>query len=853
MMPLDSRTATETQGEEYVTPFAGMSAFSPELTAGESEQVEAAEASPFESFTAAETPFTSEEYNELEEAESAVRDFLEALHDEDFEDALEELLNEGAARSLADTQQWSVAPSEGEANEALERWLAPLVTEWERTIDGFAAGLENAQLETMPEHELEQLLESLESESAFESEIFGKALKALARKAKNAIKTVVKVARNPIKGLTDIAKAGLGTIAAGVKGLGKLVVGPLLNKLKSIGVTLLKGVLRKLVRPLTRLLPASVRPLVPLLTKALGVGESETGYGEQGYGEQGYGEQGYGAWGMSEFGLGETGFGETGPNGSNLGETSFAEELARAFDSEVTAMMFAPEADEDTLEQFHFLENYENPETYESPEAHESWESAAGGNELADLDAARARLASALGEHSGAEVPVGPIQEFLPALLAVRPLLKLGLKVTGARSKLIDLLATPIASLIRSALGPANMRRFAAVAGHSPDRMIARAGVGLAFTALGLETGTSAEQALPGEALASAVEATANRVLDELPAEALADPLQVSAAVQRFFAESAAAYLPDRLLRGDLPELETADEGGMWVMMPRSTGPRYRFRKYTRLMRVPISRQAARFLPWRDGGTLEHYLLDLGVPSWPVQAEVDLYEAMPGSMVGHFTRDETIPTGENPSDEEYQELTPEVAGILLGESGLGRLTPVSVRHGGALRVAPGRRYYRIRVGQFPARRSRRPRRQVGVRWDPTARRLRVAIRLSERRARILQAQLQRSAPAGQRNLPAVLTSLRAMLVPRLQARITRRMLRSGSPADRVVAPALAARASNAAMSGLSRYLVQRSAQFAAAIANSAEGVTIVLTFNGVSARGAVQAPEVVAHPGWIHA
>ena len=264
--------------------------------------MEASEESPFESFTTAESPFMSEEYNEVQEAETAVRDFLESLHDEDFEDALEELLNEGAARSLADVQQWSVAPSEGEADEALERWLAPLVTEWERTVDGFAAGLENAQLETMPEQELDQLLESLETESTFESEIFGKALKALARKAKSAIKTAVKIARNPIKGLADVAKAGLGTIAAGVKGLGKLVVGPLLKKLKRIGVTLLKGVLRKLVRPLTRLLPPSVRPLVPLLTKALGIGESAPGYGEQGLGE----------WSVGESGFGETGFGETG-------------------------------------------------------------------------------------------------------------------------------------------------------------------------------------------------------------------------------------------------------------------------------------------------------------------------------------------------------------------------------------------------------------------------------------------------------------------------------------------------------------------------------------------------------------
>ena len=73
-----------------------------------------------------------------------MRDFLEALHDEEFEDALEDLLNEGAARRWPMPNSGRSLPSEAEAHESLEQWLAPLVTEWERTIDGFAAGLENA-------------------------------------------------------------------------------------------------------------------------------------------------------------------------------------------------------------------------------------------------------------------------------------------------------------------------------------------------------------------------------------------------------------------------------------------------------------------------------------------------------------------------------------------------------------------------------------------------------------------------------------------------------------------------------------------------------------------------------------
>ncbi|MDQ1742018.1 MAG: hypothetical protein QOE23_357 [Pseudonocardiales bacterium] len=810
-----------------VSPFAGLRQIVAESAAGsastvaEADHETAAGESPFESLFVAESPFSGEQYNEAQELETVTRDFLESIRDEDFEDALEDLLNEGAARALADAQQWSLAPSESEAYESLEQWLAPLTTEWERTIDGYTAGLENANLEGMSEQEFDELLESLESPAALENELFGKIVRGLANKAKGLVKQAVKFASNPLRGVADLAKGGLGVL----KGIGKGLLGPLLRRLKQAGLGLLKGVLKKLVRPLTRLLPASVRPFVPMITKALGVSEQE----------------------QEEFG----GSGED--EGAEMG---FASELSRAFDNELATLLLAAGPGESGGLAG---ENYETPQYYEDLEAFESFEdlgsleATARGNPVDELDLARARLAAQLTEYSGAEGPVGPIQEFLPAVLAIRPLLKLGLQVTGARSALINLLARPLASLIRGIIGPANVRRIATVVGQEPDTVIARAGVGLAFTALGLESATG-ELSIPGEALASAIEATALRVLDELPEEAMTDPLQVSAAVQRLFSEAVAAYLPDRVLRSDLPEKETTQEGGLWVMMPRATGPRYRFRRYTRVLRVPITRQAARVLPWCDGGTLEQYLLDIGVRRWPVQAEVDLYETLPGSLVGHFTRDETLPTGENPVPQEYQLLTPEVAGILLAEPRLGRPAYRVSGSAGSTRGYPGQRYYRVRIGQFPARRTPRPRRVVAVRWDPTRSRLRVLIRLSERRARILQAHLQRSAPAGQKDLPAVLNALRETLHPRLRRAITQRLMRSSATADPATAARLAARLSGATMTGLSNFLLQRGAQLTAAVANSAEGITVVITFDGVSAGGhPVATPDVAVHPGWTHA
>lgn len=828
---------------QYYSPFAGFTATESEVTAERGDVLEDAGQAPFESFFAAESPFSAESVSAAEQLETEARELLEELHDEDFEDALEELMNEGASRVLADAQQWTSPPSESEATEALTQWMAPLLTEWERTADGFASGLEDADLETISEDELTQLLETLETNPALESELFGKIIKGLANKAKGLVKQAVAIAKNPLKGVVALARSGLGTLADGVKGLGKHLIGPLLAKLKRAGLGLLKAVLKKLVRPLTKLLPAPVRPLVPIVTRALGLGEL----------------------------TGESVALE------DADETGLAAELARTFDAEVAAMLLTPAAEDrdpgagyledsvlpeswETYEGLGAFETFELGSPYGQPASFESWESPGAGESLggedalAQLDDARARLAAELTGLTG-ESPIGPIQEFLPAVLAIRPLIKLGLSVTGARDKLIDLLATPLAGLIRNAVGPANIRRIAAVVGREPDRMIARAGVGLAFTALGLESTSPAEHAnVPGEALASAVEATVNRVLDELTSEELGDPLQVSAAVQRAFAEAAAAYLPDRVLRDDLPERETAEEGGMWVLMPRSTAPRYRFRKYSRVFGVPVSRRAARQVRWSDGGTLEQYLLDLGVTRWPVRAELDLYETVPGTSLGHLVRDETLPAGESPVAGEFQELTPEVAGVLLGEPGLGRRVHRALPSRPATHTRPGQRYFRVRVAPYPAGTARRPRRQVSVRWEPGRRRLRIALRLSERRARTLQAALQRSAPAGQRDLPAVLTALREVLLPRLRTRVARSLLRSAYVTDPAVAAALAARVAGAAGTGLSRYLVQRGAQLSAAVADPAEGVTLVLTFDGLGTRpGQVPVPQVVAHPGWTHA
>ncbi|MFD4351472.1 hypothetical protein ACFWPX_02880 [Nocardia sp. NPDC058518] len=801
-MRVDSYIESRGDSEDYVSPFAGMSPLG-EATDQATEQADPEfDESPFESFSFTESPFGEHTYSEADEQSQLATEFLETMHDEEFTEALEQLLNEGAARALSDAQQWTVTPSEAECRESLQEWIAPLVTEWERAIDNFAGGLENADLHGLAEHEVDELLDSLETPAALGSEAFENFLGKLVRKAKRFIKSKIKQAvgfvKNPIKGVIGIAKSGLKTIKSGLQTIGKHLIGPLLNRLKKIGLSLLKGVVKKLINPLTKILPASIRPLVPLLTKRLGIGEAadEADYEVD-------------------------------------GELGTAALMAEAFDQELLELFAAEDADEAEEADYETFDDAEEPEH----------------NVVAELDDARARLAAQLSGYTSSEDPIAEIEQFVPAILAIRPLIKLGLKVTGARTKLVNLIARPLAKLIRGMIGPEAARTIAKVAGQDPATMLARAVVGVGFTALGLESTDQQEDTIAGEALASTVEATVTRVLDELTEEALSDPLQVSASVQRAFAEAAAAYLPDRLLRADLPERETAEEGGFWVMMPRATRPRYRFRKYTKVFAVPIPRQVARAVRWNDGGTLETYLLDRGVGQWPVQAEIDLYETLPGTLPGHFTRDETLPAAERPADDEFQPLTGEAAGLLLREPALGRARRVGTTPG-AYRPVPGQRYFRVRVGKMPARKARRPRRLTVVRWDPTAKRLAVVVKLSERRARGLQARLQRTAPAGQRDLPAVLSALREIFLPRLQYRIAKRLLKATSVTDPAVAATLAGNLAAATSTGIANYLTQRGAQFAAAVADPADGVTLTVTFTGVQAgAGQVPVPEVVATPG----
>jgi len=695
----------------------------------------------------------------LSREEEAAAELLEALQDEDFDDALEMLVDEAASRALADMGAWSAAPSETEAWAELEEWISPLATASEQALEDMADRLASADLLGMTSAELDGLLAPVTGESSLGSEAFDQFLGGWVNKATSLVRKAA-----------DLGKKGLATAAR------VLPASVLLNKLKG----LVRPLLHRVLAAAMSRLPASVRPIAKTLAAKLGVGETAD------------------------------------PEAEADHEVAA---LAESFDIEATALLFAPDAQEELAE-------------YAPSEAVGD-----GRDRFADLDDARMRLGRQLTELPAGTPPIAEIESFIPPTLAIRPLVKLGMSVVG-RDRVIRFIADRIASLIKGMVGT------------EAARAVSRPIVDVGLRMLGFEVPADEEPGLAGEALASTVESTVLRLAD-LPAGAFEDELQLDAAVQQAFAEAAAAFLPDRMLRADLPERETAGEGGVWVLMPRATRPRFKFRRFSRTFQRPVSRQIACTVPWSDGGTLETYLVDSGAEQWPVQAEIDLYEAIPGTHIGHFSQDDAVSAG-SPRVGEFEYLTPEIAGLLLGEPGLGRRPSIGGAAKGRPRPTPGGRYFRVRAA---AQRRKRPRRRrVLVRLEAATGRLRVIVRLSERQAQQILAKLERATPAGQRDLPSVLRMLKDVYGRTLPAVVAGRLIKHSVVARPGQARTVADRIVAGVTAGLSRFLTSNAAQLVAAIQEPANGVTITVAQNGLTKEGLgggeLPAASVGVRAGW---
>jgi len=450
---------------------------------------------------------------------------------------------------------------------------------------------------------------------------------------------------------------------------------------------------------------------------------------------------------------------------------------------------------------------------------------------VTDLDAARTRLARRLEQATPNVSPIAEVEQFIPVVLAALPLIRVGISVIG-RGKVVKFLANKLAGLIKGHIGP------------QAAQMIAGPIVDVGLKILTLEAEASGGASMLGtEAIVAALEDTI-RSVGELPAEAMADPLRLEAELQEAFVAAAAKHIPRRLLARNLSSVETVQDHGVWVYMPRTTRPLYRYKKFTKVFRVPIAQPVARAIQFPAGDTLEQRLLDAGVRAWPLEAEVHLYESLPGTHLGHLAafEAEAQPAEAGEAVNEFEELTPEVASMLINEPGLGGR--------GAVGKGP-RRMFRVVAPGLRLRRASRFSVRLDVTSVPPA--LRIHVRLSERESHLVASALSRRALA--QVVMQLRTVLGAAFRTALAARLTRHLAEKGVTNTTPGRPAALAEMLAESMLGvISAKLPASATTLAQAARDAASGLTISFEFQfadrNAVASGDPKAPTMTIRPGW---
>ena len=355
----------------------------------------------------------------------------------------------------------------------------------------------------------------------------------------------------------------------------------------------------------------------------------------------------------------------------------------------------------------------------------------------AELDDARERFIHELEALREGESPEPAMQNFLPALM---PVLSMASKAIG-HDRLAGFVAGALSPLVGRLIGPAQAPALA--------KALASAGLKL----LNMETSEEIEpERLAAPAVAATVEETMARVA-ALPPEVHADRELLEAFTLEAFEAAAAANLPAVLSEATYeqrPELLEAGIDAAWPMLPATGGPR-RYKRCTQVFTVPLSPHLAAELESFEGAPLADFVQDqLGLPDHEeLQAEVVLYEALPGTTLADIARGERETLGPGLADEALVEqlhpLTPQAAAALLHRPGLGRAWWARSRHRA---LGGGQRFYAL----LPtgARRPQQRRRPLHLRLvlDMVKDEVRACVFISEVKAQKIAVQLRQPAGAG---------------------------------------------------------------------------------------------------------
>jgi hypothetical protein len=654
-------------------------------------------------------------------AREAFASLTSQLHDEEFDEALDEL--ESHARSLHD-DQLAMGASRPEADRVLGQHFAQLVREAEAMVDSMAREFSGRDEVGLADDEVDAFLDSYTPSAPLDpefEEFFGKLVKKVG----------------------NVAKAAAG---AAWKGLKAVTIGPLFGQLR----TVLRPIIDMVLKRALGALPVAVRPAAQKLAEKLGLVKpapaAPPAMAAPTAGDPSAAGADAAAVAAAAEPVSDAAAAVQEPAGADA--PTAQEEL----DELIASAFLAQDADELNLAAAQLRQDY-----------------AASSPVFAELDDAREQFIGELNGLADGESAEPAIQNFLPAVL---PALKLGLRLIG-RQRVINFLSPLLAKLIGNLIGPA--------AAPALSQAIINSGLKL----LSLEMSESERAGLAGSAIAATVEDTVGRiaalpgyVLDDhelLEGFTLEAFEQAAAAnLPAVFSEATYRRRP-HLLEGGL------DAG--WILLPLRG--RKRYKRCSRVFKVRLSPHMSEEVESFEAAPLAEYLEDqLGLPEGAeLEADVHLYEALAGTSLADIARGERETIGPGLSDEanraQLHPLTPQASAVLLGRPGLGRAASGDPR-----RVAAGQRFYHLAVpgrrplgapGRHPHRRPR-PRRRLhlNVTLDSVQDQVQVCLYLSEVKAQKLAVQLRRQVNAGlvaANFRKAVVRRLQAMFAGRLQRRL----------------------------------------------------------------------------------
>ncbi len=777
-----------------------------------------------------ETPFVS--YYEVGQGEETGYDpqrafyaeLLSELHDETFEDAIHELVQETAALyETRMTEEYGDPSAQRMAAERMARdYLAPLARDAEELVDRMAQGVGEHDIATMTEDELDTMMEQYEPQRADLSPAFENFLKGLWKKAKKAVKGVASAVKKGVTGAVKLAKKGV-VLAS------KVALAPTMfvfNKLKK----LIRPLIERVLKIAMGKIPAPLQPAARMLAKKylgidLGGGQDEPSTGEP---------------------SGDV----SADSGTVVDEPTVPDpsDVQNEMDIQIANLLMEGESLEEETASAEYAQSAVADEDY-----------------VNDLSEARTRFVSKISALKDDESAEPAMEEFLPAIL---PVLKLGIKLIG-RKKVVNFLAGLLAKLVAKLVGPNYAKPL--------SQVIVDVGMGL----FGFELSPEQSKTAASRAVAATVEDTVRRV-SALPSEVLENEELLEAAVYEAFEAAAAANLPTAMIR---PELRSQNSGGVWLATPNATNAPYK--KFSTIFERTITPVTMASVKTFGGAPLASVLRDqYGLdPRKDIKARVHLFEAVPGTWLSKISALERNVRGLGSNQAQawmqIHPLTPSSAGAILGDPGLGSSVDSKYLHDRNL-IGVGQRFYYLEIdgaravtptGQAVKPGVRRSSR-ANVTIDCPRNKVVVALYLSEEDAREVARQLknpQKSPSAVLNQFSQILGTMQSnfstgrnvrvihettafeeyslsdvgklwgkakaiggKVVAAVKSRAGSILGRAGALVKKLPIGTLLKLAEKIAVwvkTRLLQYLKAKQSEFVTAIENPADGVTIVLTFS----------------------